>query len=71
MNRMRVLLSVWRVAAIILCSGVSRMHAQQPASPPAPPPAAQTQEPAQEPAKTPEADRNPFAPQPAPPLPRE
>jgi hypothetical protein len=47
------------VAVIILCSGVSRMQAQTPAPPP----------PAQEPAKTPEAAQNPFAPQPAPPLP--
>jgi hypothetical protein len=53
------------VAAILLCSGVSRMHAQEPAQAPAqtpaPPPAtAQAQ---------PQADENPFAPQPAPPLP--
>jgi hypothetical protein len=53
------------VAAILLCSGVSRMHAQEPAQTPAqtpaPPPAT-----AQAP---PEADENPFAPKPAPPLP--
>ena len=52
------------LAAIILCSGVSRMQAQEPAAPPAssaPAPAA--------PAKAPEAPQNPFAPQPAPPLP--
>ena len=47
------------VAAIILCSGVSRMQAQTPAAPP----------PAQEPGKMPEPDDNPFAPKPAPPLP--
>ncbi len=47
------------VAAIILCSGVSRMQAQTSAPTP----------PAQEPAKAPEADDNPFAPKPAPPLP--
>jgi hypothetical protein len=47
------------VAAIILCSGVSRMQAQTPAAPP----------PAQEPGKMPEPDDNPFAPRPAPPLP--
>jgi hypothetical protein len=47
------------VAAIILCSGVSRVQAQAPAAPP----------PAQAPAKAPQADENPFAPQPAPPLP--
>src|ERR1700677_1258506 len=49
------------VAAILLCSGVSRMHAQEPAQAPPPPPAT-----AQAP---PEADENPFAPKPAPPLP--
>ena len=47
------------VAAIILCSGVSRMQAQTPAAPP----------PAQETGKMPEPDDNPFAPKPAPPLP--
>jgi hypothetical protein len=51
------------VAAILLCSGVSRMYAQTPAETPAPPPAAQ------EPSKEPAADENPFAPQPAPTLP--
>jgi hypothetical protein len=49
------------MAAIILCSGVSRMHAQTQA-PAAPPPA-------QESANPPDGDENPFAPQPAPPLP--
>ena len=47
------------VATIFLCFGGSRMRAQTPTTPP----------PAQEPAKTPEAEENPFAPQPAPPLP--
>jgi hypothetical protein len=47
------------VAAIIFCSGVSRMHAQTAAPTP----------PAQDAAKAPQADENPFAPQPAPPLP--
>jgi len=47
------------VAAIILCSGVSRMQAQTPAAQP----------PAQETGKTPEPDDNPFAPKPAQPLP--
>ena len=47
------------VAAIILCSGVSRMQAQTPAAPP----------PAQDTGKMPEPDDNPFAPKPAPPLP--
>ena len=51
------------VAAIILCSGASRMAAQAPSQAPTPPP------PAQEPAKAPDADQNPFAAQPAPPLP--
>ena len=47
------------VAAIILCSGVSRMQAQTPAAPP----------PAQDTGKMPEPDDNPFAPKPAQPLP--
>src|SRR4029077_2300269 len=46
-------------AAIVMCSSVSTMQAQTPA--PAPP--------AKEAAKPPDADQNPFAPQPAPPLP--
>ncbi len=54
-------------AAIILCSGASRMAAQRPGPAPgqAMPPAAT----APEPAKAPDADPNPFAAQPAPPLP--
>jgi hypothetical protein len=57
----RVLSVAFRVAVatIFLCFGGSRMRAQTPTTPP----------PAQEPAKTPEAEENPFAPQPAPPLP--
>jgi hypothetical protein len=55
------------VAAIILCSGLGRVQAQAPAQPPAAPPAAQDA--SKEPAKAPEADENPFAPQPAPTLP--
>ena len=55
------------VAAIILCSGASRMAAQRPGPAPgqavAPPPAASAA------AKAPDADDNPFAAQPAPPLP--
>jgi hypothetical protein len=43
------------VAAIFMCFGVSRLHAQEP---PKPPPAAEDDE-----------DKNPFAPQPAPALP--
>ena len=59
MNRVPGLVFRVAVAAMILCSGVSRMHAQTPAAPPS----------AQQPAKAPETDENPFAPQPAPPLP--
>src|ERR1700735_3117686 len=51
------------LAAIILCCGVGRMQAQEPAT--AAPPASS----APAPAKAPEAPMNPFAPQPAPPLP--
>jgi hypothetical protein len=59
------------VAAILLCSGVSRMAAQRPGPAPgqAIPPAAAAQGPAQEAAKTPQSDDNPFAAQPAPALP--
>ena len=58
------------VAAIFLCSGGSRTEAQTAA--PLTPPQAQkpaTVAPGQEPEKAPEAEENPFAPQPAPPLP--
>src|ERR1700690_3999918 len=58
MNRLSSLAFRAAVAAMIFCSGVNRMHAQTTA--PAPP--------TQEAAKAPQAD-NPFAPQPAPPLP--
>jgi len=61
MNRMPSFAFRAAVAAMILCTGVSRMQAQT--QTPAPPP------PAQESAKAPDADENPFAPQPAPPLP--
>jgi hypothetical protein len=58
------------VAAIFMCSGVSRMQAQTAAPPPAqaekPATAAPTQAPAKE---SEEEEGNPFAPQPAPPLP--
>jgi hypothetical protein len=63
MNRVPSFALRMAVAAIILCSGVSRMQAQTPASPPT------AQEPAKEAAKAPVPDENPFAPQPAPPLP--
>ena len=61
-------------AAIVLgCSG-SAIHAQAPVSPPPAPPAsapqaAAPQTPSQAPAKAAEAEENPFAPVPAPPLP--
>ena len=63
MNRVPSLAFRVAVAALILFSGVSRLHAQGATPPPA------AQQPAPEPAKTPEGDENPFAPTPAPPLP--
>jgi hypothetical protein len=68
MNRLTSFAFRAAVAAIILCAGVSRMAAQAPGRIPgqASAPAAAAQEP---PAKTPEAEDNPFAAQPAPPLP--
>jgi hypothetical protein len=63
MNRMSSVAFRAAVAAIIMCSGVSRLQAQAPA---APPPA---EEATKTPEKAPEAEENPFAPQPAPPLP--
>jgi hypothetical protein len=59
MNRLSSLAFRLAVAAIILCSGVSRVQAQAPAAPP----------PAQAPVKAPDMDENPFAATPAPPLP--
>ena len=67
MNRVSSFAFRAAVAAIILFSGVSRVWAQTPGQTPGgtpPPPAA-----APEPAKQPDADQNPFAAQPAPPLP--
>jgi len=61
MNRMPSVAFRVAVAAIIFCSGVSRVHAQTKTPPPPPP--------AQESAKSPDGDENPFAPQPAAPLP--
>jgi hypothetical protein len=58
MNRIPSIAFRAAVAAIILCSGVSRVHAQ--AAPSAP---------TQEAAPAPQAEKNPFAPEPAPPLP--
>jgi hypothetical protein len=64
MNRVPSLAFRVALAAMILFSGASRLHAQGATPPPA------AQQPAPEPAKTPEAeDNNPFAPTPAPPLP--
>src|SRR5664279_3074588 len=69
----RVLCFVVRVviAAVVLCSGVNRIHAQAPAQDPAKTPAP-AQEPGKEAAKAPQAEEeeeNPFAPEPAPALP--
>jgi hypothetical protein len=52
------------VAAILLCSGVSRVRAQEP-----PHATSSAPEPAKEATKAPAGDQNPFTPQPAPPLP--
>jgi len=60
------------VAAILLCSRETRVWAQEPAQPPAAAAPAQTTPPATgaaTPAKAPEAEENPFAPEPAPTLP--
>jgi hypothetical protein len=59
MNRVPSVAFCAAVAAIFVCFGVSRMQAQEPSKPPS----------TQEPAKAQEAEENPFAPQPAPPLP--
>lgn len=56
------------VAAVVLCSGVGLMQAQSQAPAQSQTPAPAAQAPAQA-AKAPEAEQNPFAPQPAPPLP--
>jgi hypothetical protein len=65
MNRFASIAFRVAVAAFVLCSGVTRIHAQAPATPPP------AQEPAKEAPKNPDdqQNRNPFAPQPAPPLP--
>ncbi len=55
------------LAAIVLCCGVSRMRAQTPAHTLAAPPSGP--ETVKAPEKAPEAEENPFAPTPAPPLP--
>jgi hypothetical protein len=76
MNRVAEVVFRIAVAAIFLCFGVSRLHAQAPATPPAvqAPAQAGAQGPAQESAdkdkdKDKEEDENPFAPEPAPSLP--
>src|ERR1700723_2208014 len=68
MNRVPSSIVRAAVAAMILCGGASRMHAQNtaPAENSAPPTA---QDSSKEAAKAPDEDRNPFAPQPAPALP--
>jgi len=68
MNRMPSFASRAAVAAMILFAGAGQMAAQAPGRIPgqAAPPAAAAQE---APAKAPDADSNPFAAQPAPPLP--
>ena len=59
MNRVSSVVSRVAVVAIIFCSGMSRMQAQTPAPPPSAQPAADADQ----------DDGNPFAPQPAAPLP--
>jgi len=59
MNRVSSVVSRVAVVAIIFCSGMSRMQAQTPAAPPSAQPAADADQ----------DDGNPFAPQPAAPLP--
>jgi hypothetical protein len=63
MNRFPSLAFRAAVAALILFSGASRLHAQDSTPSPA------AQQPAPEAAKAPDGDGNPFAPSPAPPLP--
>src|SRR5258708_19679195 len=61
MNRMPSFAFRVAVAGILLCSGVSRLRAQNPATPP---PAQQADK-----DKEDDEDKNPFAPEPAPTLP--
>ena len=63
MNRVPSLAFRAAVAALLLFSGASRVHAQASTTPPA------AQQPAPDAAKAPDGDGNPFAPSPAPPLP--
>src|SRR3989442_8748034 len=74
MNRVSSFAFRVAVAAIFLSFGISRMKAQEPASPPPKQEAAKQEPSKQEPAKKetvdePEEERNPFAPEPAPTLP--
>ncbi len=74
MNRVSSFALRVAVAAIFLFFGISRMKAQEPASPPPKQEAAKQEPSKQEPAKKetvdePEEERNPFAPEPAPALP--
>ena len=63
MNRVPSLAFRAAVAALLLFSGASQVHAQASTTPPA------AQQPAPDAAKAPDGDGNPFAPSPAPPLP--
>ncbi len=66
MKRMQGVAVLLAVAAIVLFSGMNQLQAQADTQTPAAPTA---KDPAQEPAKPAAAEENPFAPQPAPPLP--
>jgi hypothetical protein len=68
MNRVRGLFLAG-VAVTLFSSGVSSLQAQNPGQTPAPAPNAQAPSNATEPAKPAAAEKNPFAPEPAPPLP--
>jgi hypothetical protein len=57
------------VAAIVFCSGVSKVRAQAPAPARVVPESTSPGTPSAAPAKEPEEEKNPFAPEPAPPLP--
>jgi hypothetical protein len=69
MNRVPSIAIRVAVTAIFLCFGGSRMQAQTTTPPPAQTEKPAIAAPAQAPEKAPEAEENPFAPQPAPPLP--
>jgi len=70
MNRVRSgALLLASVAIFLLCFSVGSLQAQNPAPAPAPAPNAQAPAKPAEPAKEPEAEQNPFAPEPSPALP--